>query len=222
MNTMKEVLKLVDEGRWEGGKILRLESLRRMVEERFPEAVRVGAEAGGAREEGIPRGVLTEVHGSVGSVSLFLLRELARDERLFAGLVDASDALEVGEFPAGVLRRMLWVRCRGAVQAVQAADLLLRDGNLSLVVLDLRGVPAGGLAKVPASAWHRFQKLLEGRPVSMAVCTDRPCIAPARGRIEVHANWILRDLVCPRSELMEKLHVHRRRRGMPVEERRTA
>jgi hypothetical protein len=194
-----------------------------MVEERFPEALKGGGEAVGKREAvGIPRGVLTEVHGSAGSVSLFVLGELLRDERIFAGLVDAADALEAGEFPSRVLRRMLWVRCRGAVKAVQAADLLLRDGNLPLVFLDLRGVAPDGLAKVPASTWHRFQKLLEGNPLSLAVCTDRPCIAPARVRIEVQGSWVLRDLVRPRVELMERLRVHRRQRGMPVEQRRTA
>jgi hypothetical protein len=205
-------------------KILRLEALRKLVSEKFPESRAAMVPEESIEFEGFPRGLLTEIHGSAGSISLFLLSALLQEKLTFAGLVDATNAFEPGEFPPSVLRRLLWVRCREAAQAVHAVDLLLRDGNLPLVFLDLRGVPPLALRQIPASTWHRFQRLLEEAPLALAVCTGRPCIAPARLRIEVSGSWTLRDMIRPRQELLGRLHARTLHRGgMPsAEERRIA
>ena len=50
-----------------------------------------------------------------------------------------------------VLSRLLWVRCRGAAEAMKAADLILRDGNLPLVLLDLAGNPPAQFWDIPAT-----------------------------------------------------------------------
>lgn len=205
-------------------KIIRFEALRKLVSEKFPESRHdVVAGVRGECEE-LPRGLLTEVYGSAGSVSLFVASVILREERSFAGWVDATNALEPGEFPESVLERLLWVRCRDAVKAVQAVDLLLRDGNLPLVFLDLRGVAAKAFGEIPASTWHRFQRLLEESPLALAVCTEKPCIAAARIRVAAAGVWKLNDLLRPREELLARLRAPMVYRGMvpATEERRIA
>ncbi len=202
------------------GRGIRLAALRRLVEDKFPGSA-ASLESGEAPGETgrLADGQLTEIHGSSGSVSLFLWDTLVRGEAVFTGWIDATDALEPGEFPASVLRRLLWVRCANATQAVQATDLLLRDGNLPLLVLDLRGVAAREFREIPASTWHRFQRLLEGSPVALAICTAHPGIAPARLRMEISGAPSLQDLTRSREELKWRTRVTRR---SGVVERRTA
>jgi len=43
---------------------------------------------------------------------------------------------------------------------VKATDLLLHDGNLPLVLLDLQFLPSRALRKIPPSTWHRFGRLV--------------------------------------------------------------
>ncbi|MDX2080085.1 MAG: hypothetical protein SFU53_04815 [Terrimicrobiaceae bacterium] len=183
----------------------RLESLRRLVAEKFPESTADLAAVPQESSTGLPAGLLTEIHGSSGSVGLFVLAELERQSQIFAGFIDSSNAFDPTECPSSVLRRLLWVRCASAIQAVQSTDLLLRDGNLSLLVLDLHGTPAHELRRIPASTWHRFQRLLEENPITLALCTPRPCIAAARLRIATSGSWSLRDLIQPRAELHARL-----------------
>ena len=44
---------------------------------------------------------------------------------------------------------------------MKVADLLLRDGNLPLILLDLQPVPIREVRRIPASALPRFQRLIE-------------------------------------------------------------
>jgi len=85
-------------------------------------------------------------------------------------------------------------------------------------------VPPLALREIPASTWHRFQRLLEESPLALAVCTGRPCIAPARLRIEVSGSWTLRDMIRPREELLTRLHSRTLHRGVApaLDERRIA
>ena len=96
-----------------------------------------------ALQGGLPLGGMTEIVGQAGSGLLLaaLIRATQRRRGLLA-LIDGGDAFDLAGVPRAALSRLLWVRSRTAAQAVQAADLLLRDGNLNLVVLDLRSISA--------------------------------------------------------------------------------
>ena len=50
---------------------------------------------------------------------------------------------------------------RNALDAVKAVDLLLRDGNFPLVVLDLVLNDSAELRKIPQTNWYRLQRLVE-------------------------------------------------------------
>src|ERR1700709_883497 len=95
---------------------------------------------------GLAKGAITEVSSvapQAGSATLFAaLLERAQRERSFIALIDGRDSFDPAAMRRAALRHLLWVRCHQASEALQAADLLLRDGNFPLVVLDLVLNPA--------------------------------------------------------------------------------
>src|SRR5215831_3659555 len=90
---------------------------------------------------GLPRAAITELisrETSAGSASLIrALIHCAYRDHYFLALIDGRDSFD----PCGLdnvrLQHLLWVRCSKASEGVKAADLLLRDGNFSLVIVDL-------------------------------------------------------------------------------------
>src|SRR4051794_4731362 len=123
--------------------------LRQLLAERFPQphvapqsrlitGVPTLDAAGGG---GLPKGAITELtraQPSAGTASLVrLLLQMAQRDRTFIALIDGRDSFDPSGASADSLRHLLWVRCTKALDAVKAADLLLRDGNFPLVVLDL-------------------------------------------------------------------------------------
>ncbi len=178
----------------------RLADLRRMLAEKFPTAeqkpggiLRTGLADLDTAEGGLRRAALTEFSGTSGAGALFLhgmLRVMCR-ERCFAALVDAARTFEPEASPAASLARLLVVFCADAMQAVKAADLLLRDGNLSLVMLDFQSVPPAQLRRIPANTWHRFQRLAEQTTAAVAVLTPQPMIEAAQVRIAGASQWKL-------------------------------
>ena len=54
---------------------------------------------------------------------------------------------------------LLWIRCHNAAQALKATDLILRDGNLSLIILDFKQNTDKELRKIPGPTWYRFQRI---------------------------------------------------------------
>ena len=90
---------------------------------------------------GLPKGAITELispRASAGSASLIhaFIHGAYRD-KYFVALIDGRDSFDPCALANSILRRLLWVRCTKALEAVKAADLLLRDGNFPLVVVDL-------------------------------------------------------------------------------------
>jgi hypothetical protein len=156
-----------------------------------------------AAGDGLPKGDLTELHCPRHGGTLAMAKLLTA-ARHFVGLIDGSDSFDLEGITPAALARLLWVRCRNAVEAVKAADLLLRDGNLPLVLMNLRG--CADAARVPSQAWYRLQRIVEVSGVALLVVTSRPMIPSARVRIAVHSAFTLDDLERDRTELVAALH----------------
>ena len=118
---------------------------------------------------------------------------------------------ELGESTTGPLSDA--ARVFTALTALKAADLLLRDGNLSWVVLDLQGLSQKELQRVPASAWHRFHRVVEERANVLLVLTPRPMVEGVRVRVVVEEEWGLEALETPRHQLQERALVRVSERG---------
>jgi hypothetical protein len=88
---------------------------------------------------------------------------------------------------------------------VKAVDLLLRDGNLSLVLLDLQAAPVREIRRIHASAWHRLQRLVEQTTSALVVLTPQPMVEGARVRIALNAQWTLAAQRRWRQDLMAEM-----------------
>src|SRR6185436_18590070 len=64
-----------------------------------------------------------------------------------------------------------------------AADLLARDANLGLVVLDLRRAPESDLRRIPGPQWYRLQRAVEPTDLALVVFTPRPSVPSAQLRL---------------------------------------
>ncbi len=140
---------------------------------------------------GLAGGDLTELVGTgagSGSAQILhaFLRRLATDGR-FLALIDGADSFDVDAEDPDVLARMLWVRCHSADEALKAADLVLRDRNLPVVVIDLKFNPLTELRRVSASVWHRFSRLAEQHGTTVLVITPFAMVGGAAARVEVAA-----------------------------------
>lgn len=159
---------------------------------------------------GLARGALTEVtaeqRGSGSTLLLTALIQRALRENKFVAVVDGRDSLDVTQLDED-LSRLLWVRCRSAEEALKAADLLLRDGNLPLVLLDLVSNPAAQLRKIPATTWYRFQRLIEQTSAVCVVFTPKAMVAPAQKRIGLRSRFSLNALEREPQELLRELKV---------------
>ena len=92
---------------------------------------------------------------------------------------------------------------------MKAADLLLRDGNFPLVVLDLVLNPTEDLRKIPSTSWYRLQRLVEPAPTAFLVLTRRSMISSAQWKIVLENSWRLPDLAEADNAARLKLQVQR-------------
>ncbi len=192
----------------------RLSGLRRLLAEKYPAAERkpggilpTGLAPVDAVEGGLRRAALTELSGATGSGALFIhamLRAVSR-EKCLAALVDAARSFEPEGCASSALTRLLVVLCEDPAQAVKAVDLLLRDGNLSLVLLDLQAAPVRLIRRIHASAWHRLQRLVEQTSSALVVLTPQPMVEGARVRIALPGRCSLKDQRRWRQDLVEAM-----------------
>ena len=136
---------------------------------------------------GLPKGALVEIVSALpgcGASSLLvsLLRKSAAASR-WSALIDGHDNFDPASAGEAVLSCLLWIRCRTADEALRSADLLLRDGNLPLVVLDLRGNPDAELRRIPTPQWYRLQRAIEPTGTAALILTPRAMIPCAQARL---------------------------------------
>jgi hypothetical protein len=174
--------------------------LRSLLAARFPEKSRpsgCGVPSGvraidDALGGGLPGGRLTEVvsakPSSGGQTMLAQLLVNTRITRQRVALVDAADGFVPESVPSDALRHLVWVRGQSAAQALAAADVLVRDGNFAVVILDVRGCDERELRRTPATGWYRLQRATEMSTVAVLVQTTC-AIVPA-----VPARFVLRSV----------------------------
>lgn len=190
----------------------RLMELRQTLAEKFPA---MEHKPGGFLETGIPeidrfesglrKAAITEICSSPGCGALILdalVQRMTAQGHCLA-LVDAGRSFDVEQS----LPRLLWVLCKDAVQAIKAVDLLLRDGNLSLLILDLQFVSESQLRRIPSTTWHRFQRLIEQNTMAVAILTPQPLVEAAHVRITASSVLSLQAQRNWRQELIPQLHL---------------
>src|SRR5213082_2206703 len=185
------------------GKIV---DLRKLLAERFPQppfpaATRLATGLSFVDQAiggGLPRGAITELISpqiSAGSASFIqALLQAAHRDRYFLALIDGRDSFDpsaLAELGKVRLRNLLWVRCSKALKALKAADLLLRDGNFPLVIVDLVLNPPEELRKIPQTNWYRLQRLVEASSAACLVLSRHSMVSSAQLKIVLENSWTL-------------------------------
>ena len=138
---------------------------------------------------GLLRGAITQLIAPLPSMgSTLLLQEMIhalRRQAQLVALVDGANGFE----PVSSAGHFLWVRCRYALEAVKATDLLLRDGNIPVTILDLKQNREAELRRIPGQAWYRLQRVAEETQTALFLLTRHP-LAPNAG-VNLHARSAL-------------------------------
>src|SRR6266513_1247694 len=147
---------------------------------------------------GLPKGAITELispRRSAGSASLVhgFIRS-AYCDKYFVALIDGRDSFDPCALANSILGQLLWVRCTKVLEAVKAADLLLRDGNFPLVIVDLVLNPPQELRKIPQTSWYRLQRLVESSPTACLILSRQSMVSSAQLKIVLENCWRLENL----------------------------
>ena len=209
------------------GKIV---DLRKLLAERFPHTLVPAATRrlitglsflDQAIGGGLPKGAITELISaqiSAGSASLIqALLQAAHRNRYFLALIDGRDSFDPsgsGRPGNGCLSYLLWVRCTKALEAIKAADLLLRDGNFPLVIVDLVLNAPQELRKISQTSWYRLQRLVESAPTACLVLTRLGMVSSAQLKIVLENSWTLgsfeeENAISRLRIRVERSHLHR-------------
>src|SRR5213080_3084328 len=136
---------------------------------------------------GLPKGAITELISpevSAGSASLIhALLETAQRDCYFLALIDGRDSFDPQPLGNACLGHLLWMRCTKALEAIKAADLLLRDGNFPLLIVDLVLNPREESRKIPQTNWYRLQRLVESTSTACLVLTRQGRVSSAQLKI---------------------------------------
>ena len=147
---------------------------------------------------GLPKGAITELitpRRSAGSASLVhaFIHGAYRDQ-YFVALIDGRDSFDPCPLANSILRQLLWVRCARSMEAIKAADLLLRDGNFPLLIVDLIFNSPEELRKIPQTTWYRLQRLAEAVPTACVVLTRYEMVTSAQLKLVLENSWNLESL----------------------------
>jgi len=175
--------------------------LRNMLAERFPHPSYttgrrllsgvpfLDEEIGG----GLPCGAITELisaGASAGSASLIhTFVNCAYRDNYFLALIDGRDSFDACGLDNAWLQHLLWVRCSNASEGVKAADLLLRNGNFPLVIVDLVLNAPEELRKIPQTNWYRLQRLVELVPTACLILTRYEMVSSAQLKLVLENSW---------------------------------
>jgi hypothetical protein len=170
---------------------------------------------------GLPKGAIVEFTGANKcSGSATLVREIlsnAASRNDIVALIDGNDSLDLARIEQRVLSRLLWIRCKTAEDALKASDLVLRDNNLPLVLIDLKLNPEKQLRKIPATVWYRFQRLVEETSAVCMVFTPYPMVSRVQTRIAFNSAFSLEALEMNTDELLNQLKLEVFDRRQPAE-----
>ena len=165
---------------------------------------------------GLPKGAITELTTpqiSAGSASLIqALLQAANRDHFFLALIDGRDSFDPQPLGNALLRNLFWVRCTTAFKTIKAADLLLRDGNFPLVIVDLVLNPPEDL-KIPQTTWYRLQRLVEPTSTACLVMTRCSMVSSAQLKIVLENSWTLEtfqkaDAISRLNIRVQRSHLH--------------
>lgn len=161
--------------------------------------------------EYLVRGAINEFSGSLASGSLLLdaLLQQINTTSLFFALVDSTDSFDPTQWEESLLFQILWIRCHTSKEVISAVDILLRDGNLPLIILDLQT----SNFSISPRIWQRFSRILATSQTTLLVLSVTPVAAGVQLRFQDESQWTFKALQEPRNRLISSLHFSIHRKG---------
>ena len=190
--------------------------LRRLLADRFPVAPTrdgrcVGTDIASFDEVlggGLGSGTFTEVVSAAPSCGGQLLTDaLIRSTRLARqrmALLDAADAFDP-QSDDGMTAHLVWFRGSNFKTFWQAADIIFRDANFAVTVMDLRGLPERELRRVLGTTWYRLQRAIEQSETAVVVHTDYALVPCASRRLMLAEPMTMAAFKMERTDLQEAL-----------------
>ena len=127
-------------------------------------------------------------------MSLLISQLLAEERDLPLALIDGRDSFDPASHGNELCRKLFWIRCTNTDQIIQATDLLLRDGNLPLILLDLHLVPARELSRIPDALWQRFRTEARTSGSTLTVLSPKVIVTSAHTRHFIEGAFTLDHL----------------------------
>jgi hypothetical protein len=147
---------------------------------------------GGLRKNCLTELISPNLSGGSASFVAAMIHSAHRD-RYFLALIDGADSFDPEQLGNDILRHLLWVRCHTTPEAIKSTDLILRDGNFPLVIIDLVLNPANELRKIPQTSWYRFQRLVETTSTAVLVLTRSNTVSSAELKLVLENVWTLQS-----------------------------
>jgi len=168
---------------------------------------------------GLPKGSITELISpqvSAGSASLIhaLIQSASVPQPI--ALIDGCESFDPQPLGNACLGHLLWVRCDKALEAIKAADLLLRDRNFPLVIVDLVLNPPAELRKIPQTSWYRLQRLVEPTSNACLVLTRQSMVGSAQLKIVLDNLWTLETFEKDNATSRLQFRIHRSHLGRDI------
>ena len=192
------------------GKII---ELRQLLAARFPQqqmpvplVIPTGVEQLDASLEGnLSQGSVVQIVAPLPSCgSALLLHTVIAATNHSARLVALVDGKN--SFDPGLLNpTVLWVRCTQLEQAAKAVDLLIRDHNVALTILDFKLNPITDLRKIPATTWYRWQRVTAETQTSLLFFTPTYISGSSSFALTLTTQWQLNDLTELSTDLLTQL-----------------
>lgn len=195
----------------------KLHALRDLLARRFPDTtataqgnrVATGLPAIDSSTGGLPTGAITEIICSApsggGTLLLARLLEASRQQRLRVALVDGANTFDPQSFTQDALAHLVWVRCHTLFETMQVADLLARDANFGLLLIDVRGLPERELRREPSTSWYRLQRAAEQNGLPLVIETPFALVPSAMVRFVLDRSHPASAFECERPELTVQL-----------------
>lgn len=198
-----------------------VQNLRRALREKFPQA-----HASSWRQEkaiscdpeirtvsgveAYPKGAITEVLSGGRPCAFALLLAGLLEGGVDAdfpqvALVEGNDGFDPDSYSRDTCDQVLWVRCSSALDMMRAGDLLARDGNLSVIVLDALSYLPSELRSLPSSGWMRVRQAAQWSGCRVLVLAPFPMVPGVSLRLALSARLSLADFDQPRSEVLARL-----------------
>lgn len=200
--------------------------LKNLLQEKFPSAARpefgdntklaprkiLSSGLPSLDKMGLPQGTLSEVYpsgpGSSGiSLLLVNLLETQASSAIPLALIDLHgrcDFVTLGS----LCERLLWIHCEQPTTSLQVTELLVRDGNLPIILLDLTSLSLREQNQIAQpSHWHKLRQFSEASGTTLIVLTHRHCLPGSHHHFQLQTTLPLDAPNLPRQELYQHLTV---------------